>query len=351
MPIHSWTRIASKTRSTGYAAGIYCKGKGFFIMREDDPRLVQASEMMHTHEESTCFRLLGSGTSNSVYNRTQGNNLFSRISTHYAVRVSREAGKLEEIHRESRLALWASSVGFGIKVKFVVLNCLEERGKLVPDECRLCIAMKKAVTTCYSVMMKCDEEDTKTAMEAAQKTLTLIQRASLAGLLHLDCKPGNVLLVQQGANTNMKMIDFDGSFAGERPDIDPRVVFLINMAFFACHMRVSKVKRGPMSAWRSVWTPLLVESLRTLRQEAHLPSAAWLFNIKCREAKRPDPLVPLDVAQTIELGASLNWVCCAYFHGSKTGAAPSWRGWQKTGHPDSVPLIMQMVGFATERTP
>ena len=88
-----------------------------------------------------------------------------------------------------------------------------------------------------------------------------------------------------------------------------------------------------------------------LEQEAHLPSAAWLFDIKCREAKRPDPLVPLDVAQTIELGASLNWVCCAYFHGSKTGAAPSWRGWQKTGHPDSVPLIMQMVRFATERTP
>jgi hypothetical protein len=187
----------------------------------------------------------------------------------------------------------------------------------------------------------------------------MLYQASRCGVAFMDIKPANILEMKGGT---FRLTDYDPAFFLIVPEKDWRGLLLLNLAFLSCHVRNGAF--GTVSVgWASSVKPILTQ----LIDKRGSYDSGWLFAAR---SVRMDFEVPTD-SSDFELQRMMSVMATSYFYGKdvKETSSAKW-GWQtkdqaainahrrvplnrKSWPPswggDYVPLIKQMVDFATER--
>lgn len=256
---------------------------------------------------------------------------------------------------EAHNAMYASANGFGVKVYAIAAF----EGIRVGRALRygMVYALEKA---------KCDMFRTLESLNSsiqgiriAKHVTEMLYQASRCGVAFVDIKPGNILEMKDGL---FRLIDYDPVFFLIVPEKDWRALLLLNLAFLSCHVR-----NGAFGTVSIGWASAVKPVLKQLVDQRASYDSGWLFTARsvCMDFE-----VPTDSSE-FELQRMMSVMATSYFYGKNATETSSanW-GWQtkdqaavnahrrvalhrKTWPPswddDYVPLIKQMVDFATER--
>lgn len=197
----------------------------------------------------------------------------------------------------------------------------------------------------------------------AEKVIDLLYRASRMGILFVDIKPANLLIINSKGEDSFKLTDYDPAFF-LTTDRDWRSLLLLNLALLSAHIHNADYG-APGRGWAKAVAPLL-------RQLVDSPSrydSAWLFQTRAVNIEFAEPANKSD----FELQKLVACMWTSYFidrdvDGLRSRRHP-WKHvtqnklqllkhWESAANclswpvewsaQDSHPLIAQLVDFALQ---
>lgn len=306
---------------------------------------------------------LGAGTFNFVV-EIDRSNLPAWLPDQSVLRITRpdkadntdhKYQTISTVAEEAQNAMFASANGFGVKVHCISAFEGIRWGRTI--RYGMVYAMEKAKQDMFRSLesMKTESQGVRAAKEVSE----MLYQASRCGVAFMDIKPGNIL---ETDNMVFRLTDYDPAFFLILPDKDWRALLLLNLAFLSCHVRNGAF--GPVSwGWANAVKPILTQ----LIEQRHLYDSSWLFVAR---SVRMEFDVPSDRSD-FELQRMMSVMATSYFYGTQIkdvssakwgwqtkdqGAVNAWRtvplnrkSWPPSWSSDYVPLIKQLVDFATER--
>ena len=248
---------------------------GEIVVEEDDDKNVDVFTC-----DGKKLETVGNGTFNVVITYPR-NEVPESIPEHVVWRVTRpdvnREGKLkyqtfEVANTEVANAIFSSQNKIGVPLYGVA--AIEVRQPRHTVRYGLVMAMKRASHSLVASFksMQCEKQ----GWEAAEKMIDLTFRASRAGVLFTDIKPGNVLEFPDTASgVEYRLTDYDPAFFMITDKEWPSLL-LLNLAMLSAHVHNSKIGLASRG-WARAVGPLL----RQLVSNAHMYDSSWLFLVRC----------------------------------------------------------------------
>lgn len=262
---------------------------------------------------------------------------------------------ISKVADEAHTAMYASANGFGVKVYAIAAFEGIRWGRSM--RYGTVYALEKA---------KCDMNKTlrrittsSDAISLAKNVTEMLYDASRCGIAFVDIKPGNILEMNDGT---FRLTDYDPSFFLTVPGKDWRALLLINLAFLSCHVR-NGTSGDVSQGWATAVKPLLKQLID--RRGSY--EGDWVFTARSVRMEFDTPVDHSD----FELQRMMSVMATSYLYGkdvkdvdsarwhwqvrdqtaldSHRRVALNRKSWPVVWGPDYVPLITQMVNFATER--
>jgi len=259
---------------------------------------------------------------------------------------------------EMKNAIFASCNDIGVPVYNVACFSAPREGRTL--RYGLVMSLERAECDLLRAMDKMDSE--RDGMDIADKCIDLLYKVSRCGVAFFDIKPANILVFKRdGAETSLRITDYDPAFFLQLPDEDWRVLLLLNLSLLSTH--IHNFDFGPVGRG---FAKAVAPTMRQLLRRRGDYNGGWLFATRCVKVKFEEP----KSHSHFELQKLFAAICTSYFFNSKRAGPAKDYAWKNTDdnqrvlnahwdtllnrdrwpdcwvRDDEEPLVKQLVDFS-----